>query len=238
MSLPKERGWEPVFFSERYQGAGLAKNVPADTVLVGTSMAANYRASEIAETFGGTAVRVTIPDGYLSEFDKVMDVAFRNQTPERVVFILDLNILVRDESGVTDAMPEYLYNDNILDDAKYLLNKDVLMRCGYTLVKQRTGETQPLQDAFVWDGNVFFSKTLALAGYDRPETSEKAVPADAFLENGRANLATVTNWLEQHPDTEFIFYFSPYSILFWDKMDRQGETEAMLTLLEEATERM
>ena len=35
--------WEPVFFSERYQAAGLAKNVEADTVLVGTSMAANYR---------------------------------------------------------------------------------------------------------------------------------------------------------------------------------------------------
>ena len=30
--------WQPVFFSERYQMAGLARNVEADTVLVGTSM--------------------------------------------------------------------------------------------------------------------------------------------------------------------------------------------------------
>ena len=96
--------WEPVFFSERYQGAGLAKNVPADTVLVGTSMAANYRAGEVGETFGGTAVRITIPDGYLSEFDRVMDMVFRYQSPKRVVFALDLNILVRDESGVTGAI--------------------------------------------------------------------------------------------------------------------------------------
>lgn len=35
--------WQPVLFNERYQMAGLAKNVEADTVLVGTSMAANYR---------------------------------------------------------------------------------------------------------------------------------------------------------------------------------------------------
>ena len=55
--------WQPIFFSERYQGAGLAKNVPADTVLVGTSMAAHSRASEVGETFGGSAVRITIPDG-------------------------------------------------------------------------------------------------------------------------------------------------------------------------------
>lgn len=37
--------WQPVLFNERYQMAGLAKNVEADTVLVGTSMAANYRSS-------------------------------------------------------------------------------------------------------------------------------------------------------------------------------------------------
>ena len=39
--------WQPVLFNERYQMAGLAKNVEADTVLVGTSMAANYRSSWI-----------------------------------------------------------------------------------------------------------------------------------------------------------------------------------------------
>ena len=109
--------WEPVFFSERYQAAGLAKNVEADTVLVGTSMAANYRASQIEEAFGTSAVRITIPDGYLSEFDKVMDVLFRSRTPQRVVFGLDVNILTRDESGVTSAMPDYLYNENPFDDA-------------------------------------------------------------------------------------------------------------------------
>ena len=59
--------WQPVLFNERYQMAGLAKNVEADTVLVGTSMAANYRSSWIQETFGTSAVRLTIPDGYYSE---------------------------------------------------------------------------------------------------------------------------------------------------------------------------
>ena len=110
--------YQPVFFSERYQAAGLVRNVEADTVLMGTSMAANYRASQIGETFGGTAVRVTVPDGYFSEFDKVMNVLFRARDPQRVVFGLDLNILVRDESCVTAAMPDYLYNDNPLDGVK------------------------------------------------------------------------------------------------------------------------
>ena len=75
--------------------AGLAKNVEADTVLLGTSMAANYRASWIGETFGTTAVRLTIPDGYYSEFDRLMEVLFRAQSPERVIFGMDLNTLIR-----------------------------------------------------------------------------------------------------------------------------------------------
>lgn len=102
--------WQPVFFNERYQMAGLAKNVEADTVLVGTSMAANYRASWIEGTFGTSAVRLTIPDGYYSEFDQLMNVLFRAQDPERVIFGMDVSILIRDESGLTGAMPEYLYN--------------------------------------------------------------------------------------------------------------------------------
>ena len=39
----------PAFFNERYQAAGMVRNVPADTVLLGSSMAANYRSGWIEE---------------------------------------------------------------------------------------------------------------------------------------------------------------------------------------------
>ena len=223
--------WEPVYFSERYQGAGLAKNVPADTVLVGTSMAANYRASEVGEAFGGTAVRITIPDGYFSEFDQVMNVVFRHQTPKRVVFSLDLNILVRDESGVTNAMPEYLYNDNPLDDAKYLLNKDTLYYSLYVLMANGWGGGQTLDEGFTWDEGIWWTHMTALAGHTRPELAEEPADTAAFLENAARNLAVVERWLQAHPDTEFDIFFPPYSILFWDKTARLGQTEAMLAAL-------
>ena len=226
--------WEPVFFSERYQGAGLAKNVPADTVLVGTSMAANYRASEIGETFGGSAVRVTIPDGYLSEFDKVMDVTFRNQDPERVVFILDLNILVRDESGVTDAMPEYLYNDNIIDDAKYLLNKDTLYYSFYVLMANGWGGGQSLDDSFTWDEGIWWNHMTALDNYTRPEPVTEPLAYDAYRMTANDNLAVVESWIQAHPEVEFDIVIPPYSILFWDKTARLGQTEAMLYALRQA----
>lgn len=224
--------WQPVFFSERYQAAGLAKNVPADTVVMGTSMAANYRASQVVEAFGGTAVRITIPDGYLSEFDKVMGVLFRSQTPERILFGLDLNILVRDESGITTAMPEYLYNENPVDDIKYLLNKDTLYYSAYVFFANGWNGGQTVDEGFTWDNGIWWNHATALANYDRPEPVAEPVPSGAYLEHVDENLAVVERWLRDHPDTEFDLFLPPYSILFWDKTARLGETDAMFAALE------
>ena len=228
--------WQPVLFNERYQMAGLAKNVEADTVLVGTSMAANYRSSWIQETFGTSAVRLTIPDGYYSEFDQVMNVLFRTQEPERVIFGLDVNTLIRDESGVTAAMPDYLYNANPLDDIQYLLNKDTLYYSAYTLLSNHWGEGDTIDEGFTWDRNEWWNHISALENYDRPEIAAEELPADAYRDDVAANLAVAEGWVTEHPDTEFDFFLPPYSILFWDKAARQSTTDAMLAALELAVE--
>ena len=57
LRLPE--GGKAVAFNERYQNAGLARQAQADTVVLGTSMVANYRPSQIAEVFGGSAVPVS-----------------------------------------------------------------------------------------------------------------------------------------------------------------------------------
>lgn len=226
--------WEPVFFSERYQAAGMVRNVPADTVLLGTSMAANYRPSQVEAAFGTTALRVTIPDGYLSEFDQVMGALFRSQSPERVIFGLDLNILVRDESGITGAMPEYLYDANPVNDVKYLLNKDTLYFSFYVLMANGWGGGQTLDEGFAWDGDIWWNHMTALENYQRPEAADAALPPDAFTEPTAENLAVVEAWVQAHPDTEFDIFFPPYSILFWDKTACLGQTDAMLTALRQA----
>ena len=225
-----------VWFDQRSQGAGLLRSQNYETVLMGSSLAANYRSFWFDVFYETSTVKITFPNGGFQEFSQALDYAYTQQDVERVIFGLDLNLLARSPEEEPNQLPDHLYDDNPFNDGQYLLNKDVLLRSGYTLLKKAAGETQTIQDAFVWDGNVFFSKQLALAGYERPEPTGIVEPAELFLENGRANLAEVTAWLEAHPDTEFIFFFSPYSILFWDKMDRLGQTEAMLTLLEEATE--
>lgn len=226
-------GRQSVFFSERYQSAGLLKHVPADTVLLGTSMAANYRAGDIAAAFGGTALRITLPDGYLSEFDRAMGLLFREQNPQRVIFGLDVNILVRDESGLTAAMPEYLYNETPLDDIKYLLNKDALYDSVYALLADHWGEGQTLDEGFTWDGDIWWNHITALSEYQRPEIAAEELPPDAYEAQTAENLRVIVSWLEAHPETEFDVFFPPYSILYWDKTLRQGHADAVLAALDQ-----
>lgn len=227
--------WSPVFFNERYQTAGMIRHVPADTVLIGTSMAANYRCSDIQEQFGTTALRLTIPDGYLSEFDQAMSLLFREQSPSRVLFGLDVNILTRDESGLTGAMPNYLYNENPLDNLQYLLNKDTLYYSAYVLAMNRLGKGETLDDSFSTDAVEWWNHIEALDHYQRPEQQPQQ-PGDLFLDNVAANLSVITAWADKHPDTEFDVFFSPYSILFWDKTARLGQTDAVFQALTLACE--
>lgn len=230
--LPEK--WEPVFFNERYQDAGLARNVDADTVLLGTSMVANWRASWLEKAFGGTAVKLTIPDGYLSEFDTALKAVWQQREPDQIVFSLDTNILIRDESGLTGALPGYLYDQNPLNDIKYLLNKDTLYYSVYTLLQNRRGQGETLDDAFTWDGTVWWNHITALENYQRPEIAAEPLPADAYAANTAANLAVILGWVTGHPDTEFDIFFPPYSILYWDKEQRLGETDAVFAALTQA----
>ena len=201
--LPPEG--EGIYFSERCQMAGLIRNVPADTVVMGTSMAANYRKSHIEEVFGGTGLRVTLPDGYLSEFDQAMGLLFREQSPERVLFGLDLNILVRDESGLTASMPGYLYDANPLNDLQYLLNKDMLYYSVYAPLARRWGEGQTLDEGFTWDEGIWWNHMTAMENYHRPDIAAETLPPDAFRENVAENLAVVQGWIEAHPEVDAYF---------------------------------
>ena len=54
----------------------------------------------------------------------------------------------------------------------------------------------------------------------------------------RDRLDTALAYLEDHPDTQFKIWFPPYSILYWDKAQREGTTEAILTALEYAWGRL
>lgn len=234
-----DEGETALFDNQRYQMAGLIRHQDYTAVVMGTSLAANYRASWFTEGTGERTLKITFPDGWISEFDTALRLAFRTHPDlDRVWFCLDPNILVRPDSERTVELPQYLYNQNPLDDVEYLLNADTYETALRTWMRRRSEETATLDDAYVWDWDHDFSWGDALKGYPRPEAASAALPDDAYLEAARDNLDVVCAWVEEHPDTQFVIWFPPYSILYWDKMTREGSAGAILQAVEYASGRL
>lgn len=61
-----------VFENERYENPGMIRNLEYDTVLMGTSLVCNYRASWFDELTGGQTIKIAYRDGYLSDFDTAL----------------------------------------------------------------------------------------------------------------------------------------------------------------------
>lgn len=235
--LLRAPGAAEVYENERYENAGLIRNLDYDTVLMGTSLVCNYRASWFDELAGGKTIKITCRDGYLSDFDTFLDLAYRTHPDLKTVyFSLDTNILARSDSKRTVDLPGWLYDANPLNDVEYFLNKDVYLRCAESLFKRLQGTATTLDEAYVWDAGYQFSLWQSLSTYDRPEVSGTTLPGDAYFAACDENLAVIDGWVTAHPDTEFVIIIPPYSILYWDKTIREGKLDATLAMLRRGVE--
>ena len=232
-------GETALFDNQRYQMPGLIRHQDYSQVVMGTSLVANYRASWFTQGTGEKTLKITFPDGWISEFDTALGLAFRTHPGlKRVYFCLDPNILIRPDSDRTVELPGYLYDQNPFNDVEYLINADTYQTAMRTWLRRRMAQTRTLDMAYIWDMDYTFDKQTVLDGYHRPEVSGTALPGDAYLETAAANLDVVCAWAEGHPDVEFVVWFPPYSILYWDMMLREGRADAILNAVEYAAGRL
>lgn len=232
---PMEAGDTAQFLNQRYEMPGLIRNQDYSSVVMGTSLVANFRAS----WFGNDTLKITFPDGWISEFDTALDLAFRTHPQlEQVYFCLDPNILIRSDGERQVELPGYLYNDNPVDDLEFYLNADSLVLAAEALRAKKAGEGTDLDSAYIWDGTVPFSREQALVSYPRPEHVSEPLPEDIYRDLCDENLAVVERWLTEHPDTHFTIWFPPYSILYWDKVTREGRADSVLWAVEYAAQRL
>lgn len=129
-----------VWFDQRAQGAGLLRSQEYETILLGSSLAANYRPFWFDVFYETSTVKVTFPNGGFREFGQALDYANTCQDVKRVIFGLDPNLLSRSPAEEPDQLPGYLYDGNPWNDGQYLLNKDALLRSAYTVLKKSRGD--------------------------------------------------------------------------------------------------
>lgn len=214
-------------YNERYINDGISRNFEYDTIITGTSMAQNFKTSEADKILGVKSVKETFSGAGFRELSQNLDRALRrNDNLKTVIWSIDFNALIRDKDF--DAYvdyPEYIYDDNLLNDVRYIFNKTMWYEGIIpNLVMTIKGQESTTFDEYsVWDKELGYERVMA--SYARWEERGPMIPGltddekKMVAENIRQNLVEL---VKKYPNTVFYLYYTPYSICWWDFMNQEG----------------
>lgn len=239
----KPFGYPPVFSNEqRYQNPGLARNYDYDTIIVGTSMTENFLPSEVDKALGAHTLKLSIRGSTADEQFKIAKLAIETGKVKQVLWGLDYFALKTGDQEEAGDFPDYLYDDNKLNDFRYLLNYSVYDQFFKGIMKQIKGSpSQSLENLYNWNDSVRFGKKLVLKDYEQAGVSEayfglNEEPLDVIKENFNTRVLSL---VKAHPEVKFIVYYPPYSVLrevMWEKTNKvryQNQLEMAVWMYEQ-----
>lgn len=229
--------YKPFFKDARFLNPGVAKNYPYDTVILGTSMAQNFRPSYIREKLGFEAVKLAIPGGSAYEERLALDVALRTGKVKKVIFALNVPSFAGEPERFSNGeagMPLYLYDDNLLNDVNYLFSLDAILYYKYlvraNVLKKQLDKTD-IDNYGTWAKikDSRFSEAKVLEDWERGEFNKSMSSVDyevnKLVKSFEVNLLNV---VKKYKDIEFIVFYPPYSALVWADFYRTEKLESIL----------
>lgn len=228
-------------YEERYTNDGIARHFDYDAIITGTSMAQNFKPSEMDALFGTNAIKQTFAGAGYQELSENLDRALsRNGEVKAVLMPVDYNGFLRDYDWKQyEDYPTYLYDNNPFNDAPYLFNKSIFYHgvLPNLLLTVTGGESTTMDEYAAWERETGLDQILF--SYDRSNVNTN-VPTD-FDEEARqavtktieANLVSLIN---KYPDVTFYLFYPPYSICYWDALHIKGTIYRQTSAEQTATE--
>lgn len=225
---------------KEYQVIGKLRNFEYDSVIVGSSTAENFNNRWFDDSFGVKSVKIIKSSGVTAQLDYYLQEAFDTGNLKNVYYSLDLFALSGDpELDFPDeSMPLYLYDKNPFNDVKYLWNKDVIFEDIPYMIATTFLEDYDEGTSYNWAQYKTFSKKEALSHYVRPEEYQEQIKEEEFRENVDGNIDILEDMIKKHPETEFVFFYPPYSLLWWDNMSRSGLLDQSMYAAKVSVERL
>ena len=220
-----------VLNNERYQNDGILKHFDYDAIITGTSMTENFKTSEFNKLFNANSIKVPFSGATFKEVNDNIATAFRtNHQVKYVVRSLDTYNILADKNKMRNDLgeyPEYLYNDDLIDDFKYILNKDVV-KCAIKtikpLLKGKEGGIISFDEYANWNDDLEFGAKYVLKNrteYKKPDKIKSLTEKDKEII--KANIKqNVTDLAYAHPETTFYYFFPPYSVAYWGALYESG----------------
>ncbi len=218
-----------------YQVAGTLDNFEYDSIILGNSMAENFNNKWFDETFGGQSVKAVKAAGSNGSLLYYLDRAYETHEIKQVFYTVTMDMLTYDtKTSYESESYYYMINDNPIDDIKYVMNKDVLLKKIPIMLAYSFVIDYDEGEAYNWYSSKNFSAEASTKFYYPNDYFLEDIPIDENIEYLDDNISLIVAELEAHPDTEFYIVFPPVSILWWDNEYRNGRLEWNLKKFETA----
>lgn len=214
--------------NQRSMNDGIARHFEYDALITGTSMAENFRTTEMDAIFGVHAIKIPFAGGPYEEINESVGRALDyNPGLMTVIRCMDMAYFFDPKDRKTPSEPPaYLYDNNIVNDVKYIFNRDVIFDRVYPMVRANKDETAPGMESFDDSSNwmVIYSfgrnsvleDEIVLAEEDTHITEEERAIIHGNIEQN------ITSLPERYPDVTFYYFFSPYSAAWWETKVTDG----------------
>lgn len=225
-----------------YQTPGAAKILDYTDAIVGTSMTENFHTSWFDEELGWNTMKLSYSGARSNDLNAILSCIFSGRESVQHIF-MDINDYQLTSASWTAYVerPEYLYDDNMLNDYNYVYNRDVAAKGWERVLDALQGVKDNIDVAYTWEEEELFGEEIVLnrARNTREELltqQPSAEPLEQKLVTCQENLDNIIPFIEQNPDTEFIIFFPPYSMLYWEQIVLRDELENMMEVYRYAME--
>ena len=230
-------GLKEVLNDKEYQCIGTLRHFDYDTLLVGSSVMENNNNAWYDEAYGVKSIKAIRSYGATADLCYLMDEAYESHDIKYVFYNIDPSSLSADAETTYESTgcPMYLYDHNPFNDVQYLFNKDVLFeKIPYMIANSYLGDYDEGL-SYNWAKWKTFDIQMALGLYYRPIDVVEMQDETIYSDKLSANIALLTKEVADHPETQFMFFYPAYSMLWWDGVYRTGERDAYIYCEKEMT---
>lgn len=221
--------------NQRYINDGIGRQFEYDYVITGSSMTENFKNSLFKKLFNCNSIKVPFSGGSYKEINDNLKRTLKRKKDIRYVLRgLDYNQIIQDSEHMRyNNLPNYLYDDDILNDYKYLFNREVIIKgLGGVIVYNILGKNTTTFDEYSnWNNEYQSGKENVLRNYKRNKQEnikeEKLERNDIEIIDKNIE-KNVISLVKKYSNTKFIYFITPYSIVYWDQLKQEGKIEKQI----------
>jgi len=226
---------------QRYLVPGFVRNYDYDTIIIGTSMTENFKPSEIKDKLNWNTIKLSMKGSFSNEQSTIMELALRKNKAKNIIY--DFHFLSFDYNDITkrNIYGWYLYDDNKLNDLKYLINfANIKTSLSIFLKSFNKNKQLPLNrdKIFYWADTAVFGEKITLASYKLNEIVSNNYSDNMYKRMVNNFNNDLLSLIKKYPETNFYILQSPYSILNWDMINKQNNLDAYLKFKQYAAEEL